>query len=73
MTKQTYYRYLIPQLKPELNKCFYFDCDIVVTDSLNAFWNIDLGENYIAAVEEFYEDAEKDTKRLKTTNAYAET
>lgn len=57
ITKQTYYRYIIPKLKPEIKKCFYLDCDIVVEDSLNEFWNINLGDNYVAAVEEFWDTA----------------
>lgn len=57
ISKQTYYRYLIPKLKPELEKCFYFDCDIVVKNSLNEFWNTDIEDNYIAAIEELWEEA----------------
>lgn len=64
ISRQTYYRYIIPILKPELEKCFYFDCDIIITDSLNKFWNIDLKDNYIAAVEELYEGASDDCSRL---------
>ncbi len=64
ISRQTYYRYIIPILKPELEKCFYFDCDIIITDSLNKLWNIDLKDNYIAAVEELYEGASDDCKRL---------
>lgn len=57
ISKQTYYRYIIPNLKPELEKAFYFDCDIVVSDSLNEFWNMDLNNNYVAAAEELWIDA----------------
>jgi lipopolysaccharide biosynthesis glycosyltransferase len=58
ITKQTYYRYLISELKPQLAKAFYLDCDIVVCNSLDILWNTDLGDNYVAAVEELHEDAE---------------
>lgn len=54
ITKQTYYRLIIPRIKPELEKCFYFDCDIVVTNSLNKFWNCDLENFYVAGVEELW-------------------
>lgn len=53
---QTYFRYLIPQLKPEYDKVLYLDCDMVVCNSLIELWNIDLGDNYAAAVQEFYFD-----------------
>ncbi|ENB1862878.1 hypothetical protein ABHE10_001821, partial [Campylobacter coli] len=36
----------------ELKKCLYLDCDIVVEDSLNFIWNIDLKDNYVAAVKD---------------------
>ncbi len=52
ITKETYYRYIIPLVKPELKKCLYLDCDIVVEDSLNFIWNIDLKDNYVAAVKD---------------------
>lgn len=70
ISKQTYYRYIIPKLKPDLNKAFYFDCDIVVNDSLNAFWYTDLKDNYVAAVEELYFGASDDEKRLNITTEF---
>ena len=48
ITKHTYYRYLISKLKPDLDKCFYFDSDLLVMDSLNEFWNTDLKDNFVA-------------------------
>lgn len=52
ITKATYFRFLIPQLKPSLKKCLYLDCDIVVNGSLRELYNIDLEDNYIAAVQD---------------------
>ncbi|HFU2596679.1 TPA: glycosyltransferase [Campylobacter jejuni] len=52
ITKETYYRYIIPLVKPELKKCLYLDCDIVVEDSLNFIWNINLKDKYVAAVKD---------------------
>ena len=54
---QTYFRYIIPQLKPEYDKVLYLDCDMVVRKPLIDLWNIELGNNYAAAVQEFYFDA----------------
>ena len=64
ISKQTYYRYIIPKVKPDLDKCFYFDCDIVVEDSLADFWNINLKDNYAAVVEELYKGATEDAEDL---------
>lgn len=57
ITKQTYYRFIIPQLKPQLQKAFYFDCDVIVNNSLNKFWNINLKDYYVAAIEDFWQEA----------------
>lgn len=51
-TKHTYYRYLIPELKPELDKAIYLDCDLVVKQSLSELWNMPLESNYAAACED---------------------
>lgn len=51
----TFYRYLIPELKPKLDKVLYLDCDIVVTTSLSELYNTKLGDNYIAGVEDCHE------------------
>ena len=52
ISRRTYYRYLIADLKPQLDKCLYIDVDVIVSDSLNGLWNIDMGQNYIAGVQE---------------------
>lgn len=70
ISKQTYYRYIIPLLKPKLDKCFYLDCDIIAKDSMNAFWNINLNDNYIAAVEELYVGSNEDAKRLNLDTVF---
>ncbi len=62
LTKETFYRYIIPQLKPDLEKSIYLDCDTVIHGSLNALWHTDLGDNYVGAVEELYKDGLKQTK-----------
>ena len=78
ISKQTYYRYLIAELKPELKRAFYFDCDIVVNDTLNNFWNINLENKYVAAVEELWIDANNYYKsilfskfKFKIKNSYS--
>lgn len=48
----TFYRYLIPNIKPDIDKALYLDCDIIVEKSLKELFNIDLSDNYIAGVED---------------------
>ena len=42
-------RLYLPLLLPNINKILYLDGDIVVNDNLTDLYNIELGENYIAA------------------------
>ena len=47
----TYYRLLIPTvLPPAIQKVIFLDCDLVVADSLNDLWNMNLGDYPLAAV-----------------------
>lgn len=46
----TYFRLFSTELLPELDKAIYLDCDILVRGSLYDLWNIDMGDNYLAAV-----------------------
>lgn len=61
---QTYYRYLIPQLRPDLDKVLYLDCDILIVSSLKSLWRIDLKDTYCGVVEEMYEKTKSDAMRL---------
>ena len=58
ISKEMYFRYIIPTLKPNLEKSLYLDCDIIIEDSLNLLYSIDLKDNYVGAIEEFWEYAE---------------
>ena len=49
-----YYRLLIPNLLPECcQKAIYLDCDLIVTRDLGELWDIEIGNNYLLAVQEF--------------------
>lgn len=51
ISKATYYRLLIADILPDdVEKVLYLDCDIVINDSLEEFWNIDMANKAIAAV-----------------------
>jgi lipopolysaccharide biosynthesis glycosyltransferase/glycosyltransferase involved in cell wall biosynthesis len=49
-SKQNWFRFLIPDIKPQLTKALYLDCDMVVTASLRNLWQADLRGCYVAAV-----------------------
>ncbi len=45
-----YFRYLIPDLKPQLKKALYIDTDMVINGDIADIYNTDLGEYGLAAV-----------------------
>ncbi len=51
-SKQMFYRWLIPQVLNEYSKAIYLDCDLVVNVDLKQLFDIELGENVIAAVKD---------------------
>ena len=51
-SKETYYRFFIPDLFPKYKKVIYLDCDIIVKGDISELYNIDLGSNYVAAAPE---------------------
>lgn len=46
----TYFRLFTTELLPDIDKAIYLDCDIVVRGSLQDLWNIEMSDNYLAAV-----------------------
>ena len=46
----TYYRIFIAGMFPEYEKAVYLDCDIVVCCDIAEFYDIDIGNNYVAGV-----------------------
>lgn len=53
ITVATYYRLLIPELLPrQFKKAIYLDSDLIVNEDLGKLWNIDMGENYLLAVQD---------------------
>ncbi|MBP5359476.1 MAG: glycosyltransferase family 8 protein [Treponema sp.] len=51
-SKETYYRFFIPNLFPEYEKVLYLDCDIVILGDISKLYNTELGNNYVAAASE---------------------
>ncbi len=62
----TYFRYLIPALKPDIHKALYIDTDMVIKGDISYIYNTDM-ENYgIAAVPYIQEDLKlKDFSKYK--------
>lgn len=54
ITIETYYRYLIPELVPNLTKVLYLDADVIVKGSLSTLWTTDLEGYCLAGVEDPY-------------------
>lgn len=46
-----YYRLLAPELIPEYDKILYSDVDVVFREDLGRYYDIDLGDNYFAGVD----------------------
>ena len=53
VTEETYYRMFIPDILSDFNKCLYLDSDLIVTNDIVKLFDINLGNNYIAAARNF--------------------
>ena len=62
----TYFRLVLPDLRPDLKRIIYLDCDIVVRQSLRPLFDMEIGNNYIAGVIDVA--AKKHAKRLGIEN-----
>lgn len=49
---EAYYRMLLPELLPDLERVLYLDCDILIKGDLIPFWETDLTGYYAAGVNE---------------------
>lgn len=50
--KTAYYRIAIPNLLKTTDRAIYLDCDMVVLENIECLWEMDLGTNLLAAVED---------------------
>ena len=46
-----YYRLLSPEIIPEYDKILYSDVDVIIREDLSKYYDLDLGDNYFAAVD----------------------
>lgn len=65
-----YFRYLIPELKPELNKALYIDSDMIVTSDIGELYDCDLHSKPLAAVP--YRDERPDLAHKRSSNEHEE-
>jgi len=49
---ETYFRYILADLLPQLDKILYLDVDLVVNGDLEKLWNTDISNYYCASVED---------------------
>lgn len=54
ITIETYFRYIIANLEPQLEKCLYLDADLIVNGSLKDLWNTALEDCYCAGVKDLF-------------------
>lgn len=50
LTKETYFRLLLPEILPDVSKMFYFDADVVFKNNIEQLFSLDIGDNLLAAV-----------------------
>ena len=55
-SKQMYYRWLIPEVLSMYDKVIYLDCDLIVNRDIANLYDIDIGSNYVGAVNNFLRD-----------------
>ncbi len=56
---ETYFRYVIADMLPNIDKCLYLDADLVVNGKLRPFYDTELGDNYCAGVDDAFINDEK--------------
>ena len=60
----TYFRLILPELLPDLDKVIYLDCDTLVCGSLRELWNIDISRYALAGVRDRINDYVRVYNRL---------
>ena len=54
ISRETYYRYILPELLPDVSKALYLDADVIVKGSLREIWSLDINNYYMAGVFDTY-------------------
>ena len=65
---ETYFRYIIAEMMPSLDKCLYLDADIVVNGSLRPLWEMDLQDNYCIGIKDSSGNFDNTLKYIENTD-----
>lgn len=65
---ETYFRYVIADVVPYLDKCLYLDADLVCNGSITSLWNISIDDCYCAGVRDLYIEKINYKKELNLTS-----
>lgn len=65
---ETYFRYIIAEMMPSLDKCLYLDADIVVNGSLRPLWEMDLQDNYCIGIKDSWIERKNYKSQIGLTN-----
>ena len=68
--KETWFRYILADKFPNIDKILYLDCNTIVRKSLLPLWEIDMNDKLIGAVEEFSFSKDKAKKANLKDNFY---
>lgn len=63
VTVQAWFRIKIPDLCPDLDRVLYLDCDTMINGSIRELFEMDLDNNYVAAVKDVW-NVQRNIKRL---------
>lgn len=63
ITRETYYRLVLGKLFPQIDKCLYLDCDVIVGLDIGELYACELGDHYLAGVRESIIQEEMDRYR----------
>ncbi len=61
---ETYYRYLIADLIPTVDKILYLDGDLIVNRDITSFYDTELGDSYFAGVSDLWAEKTGHTSEL---------
>ena len=61
---ETYYRYVIADLLPDIDKILYLDGDLIVNKDITSFYHTDLGDCYFAGVTDLWAEKTNHKKDL---------
>lgn len=50
---ETYYRLLLPDLLSDYDSCIYLDCDVIVNNSIEELFSLDMNDTYVYGVRDF--------------------